>query len=393
MSAFDPKSLLGEAESDRLEFKQKEALARPANIGREVVGFLNAKGGEILIGVEEKDGIAVGLQPIADVERARSALLDHLIDAIQPQFRPEEVKLDCEGGLIHVTVKKGSSPLYAQRDGGWRFWIRIDSRLRELSFHEIAEEFIRRFRAESTKKDRVVEIAAELRKDQARVAIEKPQLWLRLVPTESLEIDFDKESTQEQFRTWLMDPSATGNRRSGWTFAHDLRLPDFRVDRVEHGDIKDYMRTLITKQGRLTFTLGSDNLRQPVSAGLNFAPYALVEYPVSVFRLMAAILKGHAHVHANLHVVAGLVISGIRGWSLRPGSPREPARLLGRPKVFEDNELVIDPENLKFDAGEIRENPDRCGLRLVRLIYEKFDFKPDAIPPEFDRTQGRLLLE
>ena len=76
------------------------------------------------------------MRSIPDIEQARRSLLDHLIDTIQPQFLQEEVKLDGEGGLIHVTVKKGSGSLYAQRDGGWRFWIRIDARLREMSFHE-----------------------------------------------------------------------------------------------------------------------------------------------------------------------------------------------------------------------------------------------------------------
>ena len=62
MRAFDPKSLLGKAESDRLEFKEAEALRRPANIGREVVGFLNADGGEIWIGVKEEHERAVGYE-------------------------------------------------------------------------------------------------------------------------------------------------------------------------------------------------------------------------------------------------------------------------------------------------------------------------------------------
>ena len=167
MRAFDPKRLLGKAESDHLEFKEAAALRRPANIGREVVGFLNAGGGDIWVGVEEKDGRAVGFQPIADIERARSALLDHLIDTIEPPFRSDEVDVKCEGDLIHVTVKKGMRLPYAQRDSGRRFWIRIDHRLREMSREEIGKEFAKAFKAESTRKDRVAEIAAELRKDSS----------------------------------------------------------------------------------------------------------------------------------------------------------------------------------------------------------------------------------
>ena len=213
MNAFDPKSLLGQAESDHLEFKEAEALRRPANIAREVVGFLNAKEGEgeIWVGVKEKGGRAVEIQEIPDVERSLGSLRDHLIDMIEPQFTSEEVKLGCEGGLLHVSVKPGHNPPYAQLDGGRRFLVRIADRLREMS----REEITRAFGGPSTNQDLVVKIATDLRNDEASAALERPQLWLRLVPTESLEIDFNDEPTKKQFQTWLTDPSATQNRGSG----------------------------------------------------------------------------------------------------------------------------------------------------------------------------------
>ena len=387
MSAFDPKSLLGKAESDRLEFKQKEALTKPANIAREVVGFLNAKGGEIWIGVEEKDGRAVGLQSIADMDRSLISLRDHLIETIEPQYQTDEVKLDPKDGLIHVTVKKGKSPPYAQRDGGRRFLIRVADRLREMSREEIGKEF----GAESTDKDRAAEIAEKLRKDQASDAIERPQLWLRLEPTESLNLDFSAKPTQDQFRIWLTDPTATGNRRSGWKFAHGYATPTFAVHLARHGDDSYHMRTHITEEGHVTFAVDRESLRIGGIIALRLDPYALIEYPVSVFRLMAAILKRYADGHANLQVVAGLVISGILGWSLQP-SPREPVRLLGEQEGFGDSVLALDPARLVFTADDFRENPDRCGLRLVHYIYREFGFGNHAIPPEFDQTQGRLLL-
>ncbi|MGC9984784.1 MAG: ATP-binding protein [Polyangia bacterium] len=392
MRAFDPKSLLGKAESDRLEFKQKAVLERPASIGREVVGFLNAKGGEVWIGVEEKDGRAVALQPIADIERSLISLRDHLIDTIEPQFMTDEVNLDPEGALLRVTVEKGKNPPYAQRDGGRRFWIRIGARLREMSREEIGKEFAEVFKGQSTRKDRVAEIAAQLRKDQATVALARPQLWLRLVPTESLEIDFNDKPTQEQFRIWLTDPRATGNRRSGFSFSNDRTSPDFKVPRVVHGAEEDYRRTQVTEDGRVTFAVNDHGLRRLEIENPYFEPYALVEYPVSVFRLMAAILGRHGEGHTDLRVVAGLAISGIRGWSLSPGSPREPARLWGGPKALEYEVLEIDPSRLVFTADEIKQNPDRCGLLVIRRIYGEFGFDSNEIPPEFDQQQGRLLL-
>lgn len=326
MTAFDPKSLLGRAEDDHLEFKEAEALRKPANIAREVVGFLNANGGEIWVGVKEESGRAVELQEIADVERSLGSLRDHLIDIIEPQFSSEEVKLTGESGLFHVTVQRGHNPPYSQRDGGRRFIVRIADRLREMSREEIA----RAFRATSTNKDLVAKIAADLRKDQASTALERPQLWLRLVPIEPLAIDFNDKSTREQFTTWLTDRSATGNRRSGRNFAHSYATPRYSAEQVEFGKVTDYMRTIVAEQGQVTFTTNSDSLRiGGIASPILFDPYALIEYPVSVFRLMAEILRRYDKGRASLKVVAGLSISGIRGWSLMPGSPREPTRSSG----------------------------------------------------------------
>jgi len=36
--------------------------------------------------------------------------------------------------------------------------------------------------------------------------------------------------------------------------------------------------------------------------------------------------------------------------------------------------------------------PDRCAFRLIRRVYEGFGHREDAIPAEFDRASGQLLL-
>jgi FkbM family methyltransferase len=50
------------------------------------------------------------------------------------------------------------------------------------------------------------------------------------------------------------------------------------------------------------------------------------------------------------------------------------------------------PEQLVFDAPTLVDNPDRCGLKLTRLIYEAFGFDSAAIPPEFDQQDAVLRL-
>jgi hypothetical protein len=390
VSAFDPQDLLGRAENDHLEFKEAEALRRPANIAREVVGFLNADGGDIWIGIKEEAGRAVELQTIPDVEGARRSLLDHLVDIIEPQFIPAEVELACKGGLLCVSVQKGHNPPYAQRDGGRRFMVRIADRLREMSREEIAMAF----GDGSKKEDRLAATKDSLRKDQTSVIPGRPQLWLRLVPTDPLAIDFNDRPTKQQFETWLKDAKSTGNRPSGSTFVNRLAWPDFSTKQVVLGGDKEYRRTQITEDGQVTFTVDGIGLSRLDIPSPQLDPYALMEYPVSVFRLMSEILKRYDKGDTKRQVIARLVISGIRGFSLRPGSPRGDSiwALEGRAN-FEKDVLEIDPERLVFDARELKENPDRCGLRVVLRIYGEFGFDNDAIPREFDQKQGVLVLE
>jgi len=77
---LDPRSLLGQDEDNHLEFKEAEALRTPANIAREVVGFLNANDGDIWVGIKEEGGRAIELQQIPDMDDVLCSLRDHLID-------------------------------------------------------------------------------------------------------------------------------------------------------------------------------------------------------------------------------------------------------------------------------------------------------------------------
>lgn len=256
------------------------------------------------------------------------------------------------------------------------------------------DEIATAFRDQSRGEDRIIKVVTDLRKAQHEAAKGRPSsLWLRLVPSEKLEIDFHNETTKKEFREWLTDPTTTGNRRTGWKFVHNLAQPKLVGNLLTHGE-DHYWKTEIGETGQVTFTLTRDDLywKGNDSDPRDLFPYALIEFPVSVLRFMAAILGRYGRAQTNLQVVAGFFISGIRGWRLRPGSPQEPARPWAGTKIFEEDVLEIDPEQLVFSADKLRENPDQCGLRLVRLIYGAFGFESDAIPPEFDQQEGVLRL-
>jgi hypothetical protein len=225
MSDFDPQNLLGKREDGHLEFKDAEVLRRPVNVAREVVGFLNADGGDVWIGVKEgEQGQAAELQPLPNPEAARRSIFDHLVGVIEPSFSQDEVAVTCVGGLVRVAVSKGAHPPYAVRDGGRRFLIRVDDRLNEMTREQIRDAFTK----ETGDAGRDLSaLKVDLRERLKVDALKRDQLWLGLVPTERLTIDFSDESTKKLFWTWFTDPKATWAR-------HRLHQDDHQ--RARRGD-------------------------------------------------------------------------------------------------------------------------------------------------------------
>jgi hypothetical protein len=391
MSDFDPQNLLGKREDGHLEFKDAEVLRRPVNVAREVVGFLNADGGDVWIGVKEgEQGQAAELQPLPNPEAARRSIFDHLVGVIEPSFSQDEVAVTCVGGLVRVAVSKGAHPPYAVRDGGRRFLIRVDDRLNEMTREQIRDAFTK----ETGDAGRDLSaLKVDLRERLKVDALKRDQLWLGLVPTERLTIDFSDESTKKLFWTWFTDPKATGNRKSGWSFDCDpsLQRPQFPGDRLVHGQDTDFIKTTISERGEVTFVVELSALSNIPVAKNQFQPYALLEYPVSVFRLMGQILDRFSAKRTDSKVFAAFSMKGVQGWKLDPGSPREPTRWPG-PRIFERDVLQIDLERLEFDAQMFVLHPDRCALRLIRLIYGSLGFEDNAIPSEFDQSRGVLSI-
>jgi hypothetical protein len=316
---------------------------------------------------------------------ARRSILDHLVGVIEPSFTQDEVAVTCVGSLIQVTVKKGAHPPYAVRDGGRHFLTRIDDRLNEMTREQIREAFRA---AEGNRTQNLAEARERLRKAQ-KEALTTESLWLALSPSPKLDIRLS--DSLQLLQTWMTDPVATGNRRSGWTFVTNLRRSFIRGDLLQHGEDKDWMRTTISERGEVAFVVDPSAVSILTIAKKQFRPEALLEYPVSVFRLMSKLLARFGKDSAASKVVAAFSMNGIKGWTLFPGSSQEPTRW-PEPKTYEASELQIDPERLEFDAKLLMEHPDRCALRLIRLVYGELGFEIDAIPREFDQQRGVLSI-
>jgi hypothetical protein len=399
---------IGKSEDQRLEFKGRDALRDKdrLSIAREVVAMLNADGGEIWIGVAEQGGRAVQVEPIPDAESEKRGLQDHLIDVIEPPLTHEEVQLEAVGKVlwIRVTPRPKRGPYGLRGKGGATYFpVRIGDRLRPMTRDEQRAAFA----GEPEEKDRLGQAMQEMLAERAKLQSRGDEwLSLRILPVPEISL----EGRGDELRQMLQEPELTGNRPNGWSFANRYVQPETHgKGRItsrwppSHFESDQWWSMEIRPCGAIHYAAGLAHFsyhaargqQRPKDGSPELWPLAISELPVSVMRLAARIYEGHLGKDGK--VLADLCLFGLRGWKLRPGSPR----FLGHrvlwdfpeAAIFEGQDLVL-PEPLVFEWQEVKETPDRCGYRLVAQIYREFGYGPEAISIDvFDPKTGRLLLE
>jgi hypothetical protein len=373
-------SPLGKREDSRLEFKGRDALKSPEKIAREVVALLNADGGEVWVGIREEGGRAVAVEPIEKVEVEQRRLHDYLIDKIEPSMTEAEVKVKVqeveeEGRVLRVTVQpEPSRRPYAFLERGARlFVIRVGDRIRPMEREEI-------LRTDGRGQGRLNEAMQKVLRERGKLQSEgEDRFWLRLEPEEELDLKINER--MPEFEEYLQQPQRTGNRLSGRSFADFQRRPELKQDRLvlQHGPRSVEIR----RSGAITFTAYLAVLSKG-DHGVIW-PDALLEYTVSGLRIARAVYQDH--IHAGGRVVADLALFNVRSWKLlaTPGRWQDP-------RAFTEADDFLLEKPLVFRAEEIRDEPDRCGIRLIERVYEAFGFPAEALPPEVDRQSGRLVL-
>lgn len=403
---------LGQAESQRLEFKAAAALERLERIGREVVGMLNSEGGEVWIGLREEASRAVQIERIVDPEREAKRLVDYLVDSLLPPVSTQEVTVEVVpvpagrspdeasgGGLIRVLVKPepGKVRYALSSSKGWLFVRRVQERLRPMTWPEV---FGAVKRGDQVAEDSFARVLDERRRAQEDA---HPRLWITIQPSDDLKLDFSDELFYAELEALLEDPSRTGNRRGGWHFARTAQQPEPRSGRITWGhripqqDIRQLV--VITDSGGLTCEVSLRRLAHKAPGELS--PVPLFEYPASAFRLAAAIYR--ERTSGTRPVTADLALFGVRDWKLRPGGMVEAIAAGGAPVSFwstdeavayHDADDFLTDHPLIFPAEEVIGRPDACAFRLLTLVYLAFGLRPDTILPGlYDRAAGRLVLE
>ncbi len=122
-------------ESEVLELKEKYTDV----ICREIVSFLNADGGTLIIGVKD-DGSVVG---VINIDETMRKISDVITTQIEPNPQDEirsELKFENEKTLIFVNISKGSKNIYCQKKYGFSSagcTIRVGTTCREMTPEQI----------------------------------------------------------------------------------------------------------------------------------------------------------------------------------------------------------------------------------------------------------------
>jgi hypothetical protein len=371
---------LGQRESQRLEFKGADTLKEPEKIAREVVAMLNAEGGVVWVGLREEEGQAVAVEAIPKAEAEGRRLLDYLVDTIEPSLSGHEVDVEPrdegEDAVLRIVVAPDPArrPYAFLRKGGRHFVVRIKDRIRPMTRDELLARDQGPQALESTEAKILEEKGTILKQDGGL-------FWLRLQPVPKVEV--------EPHGDLLISPELSGNRRVGWNFVNSDRSPVILPDKlVTAPEVR--RRVEIRCDGGMVFEVPLEDLslgRKGQEKEL--WPGALLEFPASAFRLAKVIYGGK--LNPGDLVLADLAILGIRGWILRGGTPGQvPA--LNTPHGYDSSDDLLWESPLRFDFAEIDASPDDCAYRLVRRVYEAFDFSESAIPGWFNRQSRRLVF-
>jgi hypothetical protein len=402
---------LHEKESLQLEFKGADALKNPEKIAREVVAMLNADGGKIWIGLRDEGGRAVAVESIPESEANIRSLLDFLVDSIEPSPAYSEVKIESVSLgqevvlCVAVTPDRQRKPYGLIRKGGRFFWTRIEDRIRLMDREEIRRAFAKPNRSSDALDRAEQALAEELKKLQAERHQKSDQIfWLRVKPAPDFSLNLDALLASDL----LIDPTLTGNRRAGQNFTAAYTWGGRHPQRAAHQLIvgkEDVFQLSIRRHEGIEFRAPLGTFHAGVEDKIAPSPLeglALLEYPISLFRLLGKMLEDgelwEESIPQETVFLATVALLGLEGWSLRPFS-YQPGRSQGswldylrnKPRFFDRPDFTLE-KPVPMRAVDVKTSPDWCGFRLIRLIYEDFGYGADEMPPEFDQKVGRLIL-
>ncbi len=135
-------------ESRLVEFKQD--ISDPHDVIKEVTAFSNADGGELIIGIIEKDSVAVGLNPIKKkgIGERIAQIIEHNTEPKLEHFKIIVIDDDNDESRAYVVVGAEKSPKAPHMDTKeHRYYVRRDKRSVPMLDNEIKALLFRRSHA------------------------------------------------------------------------------------------------------------------------------------------------------------------------------------------------------------------------------------------------------
>ena len=418
--------LIGNQEEDQwIDFKQQDYHRDPTDqegykreICKDVTAMANAEGGYILIGVQEKNGIAKGFFSVQDpdkIERSISYVCLRYIDPRIPNLEIKRRSFEWNGRnitlvIIHIPPSDLRPHSFVWQDLT-HFVKRYDDHTREYPMSELEVAFsVRHYPPiigqindrldtilRNTRQSRRSSLSPQedaleqqevgdllhLMKLRFENAIsDEPYYRILAVPTT---LNPDAVSTQEQeIHTILQNPPNV--RRTGFGFTGVKRIRSstegiMGLDVWDPQDVGNY-EVVILKNGFLELRSPLSSTRfqwfkeeSGISADSNWLyPYAVCEYPVTFMRLVQAI---YSAVGIDSRIIVQQEYRNISGFLLVGRHPSAPlfSRIEEFQNVYTQSDAIGTQQTIEPEFV-----PDWVAYDLVKEIYAYFGLSEDLIP-------------
>lgn len=361
---------LGQPEGPTLEYKRADVLRHLESISRAVVAMLNAKGGTLVIGVDD----AGGVQGVTDAGRQCHRVTTHLLDSIEPrpvggEIDPEVVRVGRHDVIeIRVTPPKKKSAFAQRVDGRLGFWQRVGATTVALSHAEV----VGRLRAEP--------VATEARARWSDGLEGRPGPILVLDARIGLELGLAEVVERIEAHRAEID-----GRTLGWTVLPPNPPEPRPRSRVELGKCGDHKWLVIEKSGHVRFEGQPSFLTWRKPRALDgdpdakvLWPYAIVEGTVTFLRL----LRSLAPPRSNAAVDVELGLWRPEGWRLVPHAPGSFAWEIHGTERWQppcDRSLAV--KLPRVTCRELVNTPlDPRARALLTAYYEELGYAPTDVP-------------
>ena len=379
MGSHEVKTWLGKPESNRLEYKDAEALKHPESIARAVVAMLNDKGGHVIVGVGD-DGV---LRGVADAPRARDRLQQLLDDRIEPRagIRVAVVSIPPHGEVLEVSVEGDAAPYVEHHQGRLGYWQRSGARTVPGTLADLV-------RALDKAKGEAL-ATAPARPWTNGLQPEHPTLVLETTLALADDERWKKRELEDLWGALSAKRSQFG-RQFGWTVVPMAEPGSEQYDtatgltigRAPHG------RSLrLERGGAIRFEAYEGMLRMPQLANMpmppsprTLNPYMVVEGAASFTRLVSEVVTEAEHrgktIPPTLVLTAGLW--SLEGWHLPPRSFVE--SLLVHSGRAQAATIRVGAVAAIHRTSREALSTDLAARRLVGNLYEELGLSDTEVP-------------